>query len=89
LFTLDQLESSIGKEMLLLLHLNDSCGALGSHLDRHEHIGLGQIGEEGFRAVLGHPALRGLPMILETPVDSRRDDSENLRVARGLSCERE
>jgi len=83
--TLDQLESSIGLQMLKLLHLNDCRGALGSRLDRHEHIGLGQIGEQGFRTILGYPAMKGLPMILETPVDSRRDDSGNLRVVRQLA----
>jgi len=87
--TLDQFNSYIGLERLRLLHLNDCRGALGSHLDRHEHIGLGQIGEQGFRVVLGQPALQELPMILETPVDSRRDDSGNLRVARALAAGRE
>jgi deoxyribonuclease-4 len=83
--TLDQFEGSIGLQMLKLLHLNDCRGAFGSHLDRHEHIGLGQIGEQGFRNILCHPALKGLPMILETPVDLRRDDSGNLRMARQLA----
>lgn len=85
--TLDQFESSIGLQMLKLLHLNDCRGAFGSHLDRHEHVGLGQIGEQGFRNILCHPALKGLPMILETPVDLRRDDSGNLRMARQLASE--
>lgn len=83
--TLDQFQECISLGKLMLIHLNDCRGSLGSHLDRHEHIGLGQIGEEGFRAILGHPALAGLPMILETPVDSRRDDRGNLEVARRLA----
>lgn len=83
--TLDQFQDCIGQERLLLIHLNDCCGSLGSHLDRHEHIGLGQIGEEGFRAILVHPALAEMTMILETPVDSRRDDRGNLDVARRLA----
>lgn len=83
--TLDQFKSNIGLEKLMLIHLNDCRGTLGSHLDRHEHIGLGQIGEEGFRTILGHEAIRALPMILETPIDSRRDDLGNLRVARQLA----
>ncbi len=83
--TLDQFESCIDLSMLKLLHLNDCRGALNSRLDRHEHIGLGQIGAEGFRTILGHPVLRGLPMILETPVDSRRDDFGNLSVVRKLA----
>ena len=83
--TLDQFQNSIGLELLMLIHLNDCKGSLGSHLDRHEHIGLGQIGEEGFRAILCHPALADLAMILETPVDARRDDRGNLEVARRLA----
>jgi len=83
--TLDQFEKSLGLRTAKLLHLNDCRGTFGSHLDRHEHIGLGQIGEQGFRNILSHPALKDLPMILETPVDLRRDDSGNLRMARQLA----
>lgn len=83
--TIDQFRSAIGPERLKLLHLNDCRGDLGSKLDRHEHIGSGKIGEKGFRAILSHPALTDLPMILETPVDSRRSDLENLRVTRALA----
>jgi deoxyribonuclease IV len=83
--TLDQFQDCIGRELLMLIHLNDCKGAIGSHLDRHEHIGLGQIGEEGFRAILCHPDLADLTMILETPVDARRDDRGNLDVARRLA----
>lgn len=83
--TLDQFEDCIGLERLKLVHLNDCRGAMGSHLDRHEHIGLGKIGEEGFRAILCHPILADLAMILETPVDARRDDGGNLEVARRLA----
>ncbi|MDM7934458.1 MAG: deoxyribonuclease IV [Methanothrix sp.] len=85
--TMDELAGCISLERLRLLHLNDSSAGLGSHLDRHEHIGLGMIGEEGFRNTLSHPALRGLPMILETPVDSRRNDPANLQAARDLASE--
>ncbi len=83
--TLDQFQDCIRLEMLMLMHLNDCRGSLGSHLDRHEHIGLGQIGTEGFRAILVHPALADMTMILETPVDARRDDRGNLEAARRLS----
>ncbi|OPY48727.1 MAG: endonuclease IV [Methanosaeta sp. PtaU1.Bin060] len=83
--TLECFESTIGLERLKLVHLNDCRGGLGSHLDRHEHIGLGQIGEKGFRALLCHPLIRELPMIMETPVDDRRDDLGNLRAARKMA----
>ncbi|MCX8182094.1 MAG: deoxyribonuclease IV [Candidatus Methanomethyliaceae archaeon] len=75
---LDELESIIGLEKLKVVHLNDSKGDLGSHLDRHEHIGLGKIGEDGFRSILSDKRIRSLPLIMETPVDSRRDDRGNI-----------
>jgi len=83
--TLENFDSAIGLERLKLVHLNDCRGILGSHLDRHEHIGLGQIGEKGFETLLGHPLIRELPMIMETPVDHRRDDLGNLRAARKIA----
>jgi deoxyribonuclease-4 len=86
--TLSQFQGCIDIEKLMLIHLNDCRGSLGSHLDRHEHIGLGHIGEPGFRAILSHPAMMRVPMILETPVDSRRDDQRNLDLARSLASGR-
>ena len=75
--TIHRLDRIIGFERLKLVHLNDSRGGLGSHIDRHEHIGLGNIGEDGFRAIL-KSRLSRLPLILETPIDERRSDLENL-----------
>jgi deoxyribonuclease-4 len=83
--TLEEFDRAVGWDRLKLVHLNDSKGALGSGLDRHEHIGLGTIGEAGFRAILGHEKIRALPLILETPIDSRRDDRGNLKAARELA----
>lgn len=57
----------IGIERLQLIHANDSKFALGGHKDRHEHIGRGMIGAEGFRALAKHPLLQHLDMIVETP----------------------
>jgi deoxyribonuclease-4 len=67
--TLDTFDRLCGLDHMAVLHLNDSKGTLGSRLDRHEHIGDGEIGLEGFAAVLTHPTLRATPrpMILETP----------------------
>lgn len=71
---------------LRLVHLNDCKGALGSRLDRHEHIGRGGIGLEGFRAVVNHPRLAGLPMVLETHKEKDLAlDRENLAVLRSLA----
>ena len=57
----------IGLERLKALHLNDSKNPFRSHKDRHECIGKGSLGLRTFEAVVNHPALQGLPMILETP----------------------
>ncbi|MGA9098758.1 MAG: deoxyribonuclease IV [Methanotrichaceae archaeon] len=83
--TLDEFENHIGLRRLKLIHLNDSKGELGSGLDRHEHIGLGKIGESAFRAILRNEKINALPLILETPIDSRRDDKGNIRITRMLA----
>lgn len=83
--TLSEFNDAIGFDSLKLVHLNDCKGTLGSGLDRHEHIGLGAIGANGFRAIIGHEKIRNLPLILETPIDSRRDDIGNLKAVRELS----
>ncbi len=75
---LTTLDSVLGLERLKLVHLNDSVGGLRSHLDRHEHIGLGRIGDEGFKAIIGSE-FGTRPMIMETPIDDRQGDLENLR----------
>ncbi len=64
---LEEFDACCGLEHLRVLHLNDSKGAMGSRLDRHEHIGKGQIGLGAFSAVVNHPRLRGVPKIMETP----------------------
>lgn len=67
-----------------LIHLNDSKGACGSGLDRHEHIGMGNIGINGLRALLRHFAFAFAPVILETPKETDGDDPRNLAAARSL-----
>ncbi|MEM1677574.1 MAG: deoxyribonuclease IV [Nitrososphaerota archaeon] len=82
--TLNDFDQIIGIKLLKVVHINDSKGDLGSHLDRHEHIGMGKIGENGFRELFHHPWIRDLPLILETPVDSRGDFATNLEKCREL-----
>lgn len=62
-------DSIIGLSNLKAVHLNDSLNGLGSHKDRHAKIGEGQIGMEALVRVIRHPALSGIPFILETPND--------------------
>ncbi len=63
----DLVSDTVGLGRLQCLHINDSKVALGANRDRHENIGEGAIGEEGFAALLGQPRLQGLPAILEVP----------------------
>lgn len=64
---LDEFDRVIGLEHLKALHINDSLNPCGAHKDRHARIGEGEIGAEALVSVLRHPALQGLPCILETP----------------------
>jgi deoxyribonuclease-4 len=80
----EEIEKHIGPGKVNLIHLNDSKGAIGSGIDRHEHIGLGKIGLYGFRFILNHIFFKDIPLILETPKKSETDDYENLRKVRGM-----
>ena len=64
---LGEFDRVVGLHRLKALHLNDSKNPFASHKDRHACIGDGSLGQETFRAIVNHPVLRGLPMILETP----------------------
>ena len=64
---LEEFDRVIGLSRLYALHLNDSKNPLASHKDRHERLGEGYLGMEAFYRIVEHPALRGLPTILETP----------------------
>jgi deoxyribonuclease-4 len=75
----------VGLNRLRFFHLNDSKRAFGAHVDRHEHIGRGKIGTEGFRLLLNDSGFRNHPMVLETPKGSdMKEDIENLRVLHSL-----
>ncbi len=82
--TFDMMDSQLGLKWLKVLHLNDSKGDLGAHLDRHEHIGKGKIGLSGFNAILNYSSLRQLPMILETPDNKQGNMKTNLATLRSL-----
>ena len=80
---------AIGLSRLCAFHLNDSQKCLGSRVDRHAHIGRGQMGIEPFRLLLRDPRFRSRPMILETPKSEGDDtdmDTVNLRVLRQLAA---
>ena len=78
-------DRQIGLDRLKFFHLNDSIKGLGSRVDRHTHIGQGEIGLEAFRLLMNDPRFASLPMALETPKsETLHEDIENLRVLRGL-----
>ena len=64
---LTEFDRIVGLHRLKALHLNDSLNPVGAHKDRHARIGEGTLGTETFRRIVNHPALRRLPMLLETP----------------------
>lgn len=83
--TMQKLEAAVGIEKVDFFHLNDSKKGCGSRVDRHEHIGQGEIGQDGFRCLVNDPRFKDLPMALETPKgDSLQEDRENLALLRSL-----
>jgi deoxyribonuclease-4 len=82
--TIDELDRWVGLEHLKIIHANDSKTPLGSRSDRHEHIGQGHIGLDGFRRIVNHPLLRHLPFIIETPIDQAGGSERDLRALRSL-----
>ena len=83
--TFEKFDKEIGLKHLKILHLNDSKGELGSNLDRHDHIGLGQIGSAGLSKVIKLMNRNNIPIILETPIDERRDEFEDIGTAKELA----
>jgi deoxyribonuclease-4 len=80
-----EFQEEIGLEHLHAIHLNDSMRELGSQVDRHEHIGEGNIGLEAFGLLVNDPRLRHIPMILETPKGTDlKEDVENLARLKSL-----
>ncbi len=78
-------DDNVGLDQIKAWHLNDSKTPLGSHVDRHEHIGKGSIGRAGFKNLLNDPRWDSLPALLETPKGPEmKEDVVNLRVLRKL-----
>ncbi len=82
---LDNIAKWLGLKEILAFHLNDSKTALGSHVDRHAHIGRGQIGIEAFRILVNDSRFKDKPGCLETPKsDDLHEDVQNLATLRSL-----
>jgi deoxyribonuclease-4 len=83
--TISKLDEEIGIDRLRFFHLNDSRRELGSRVDRHQHIGQGEIGLNGFRRLLNDLRFHDHPMVLETPKGKDlKEDKENMLVLRSL-----
>ena len=79
------MERFVGVDNVGAFHLNDSKKPLGSRVDRHQHIGEGQIGVEPFAFVLNDPRFRRIPKVIETPKDVEHEsDRKNLATLRAL-----
>jgi deoxyribonuclease-4 len=85
--TVAEIDRTLGLENVRVIHANDSKMGFRSHMDRHEHIGKGHIGEEGFRGILQHPELREKPFILETPHDEDQDAVRNIEALKRLAVQ--
>ncbi len=83
--TMEEFDRLVGVGRIKFFHLNDSKQKLANRVDRHEHIGQGAIGLDGFRSLLNDPRFADHPMTLETPKgDDLQEDRDNLQVLRGL-----
>jgi deoxyribonuclease-4 len=87
--TIAEFDREVGIDKLTVVHANDAKAPLGSGKDRHENIGLGEIGLGGFRALMAHPAFRETPFILEVPgMDGKSGpDRQNVEILRQLRDE--
>ena len=83
--TLEEFQKHIGLGRLRAVHANDSKCPFGGGLDRHENIGEGHIGRKGFEVILGHPAFRDVPFLLEVPgFENQGPDKRNVDILKGL-----
>ena len=82
--TIKEFNDTVGIKNLKILHLNDSKGELNSNRDRHDHIGLGEIGKEGLGEIIKIMNKNNIPIVLETPIDDIRDDFHNIEEAKSL-----
>src|SRR5262249_29951478 len=78
--TIEQFDKIVGLKLVKAIHLNDSKKDLGSRVDRHEHIGQGKIGLEGFRLLLNDPRFGKAPMYLETPKEDENGEPNGIAL---------
>lgn len=82
---MSEFEAEVGLDRLVAVHANDSKCPLAGGVDRHENIGEGHIGLDGFQNIMSHPAFRDVPFLLETPgFDNQGPDQRNVEILKGL-----
>lgn len=85
---MEEFDREVGFERLVAVHANDTKQPIGTFRDRHENIGEGHIGIEGFRTLMAHPAFRDVPFLLEVPgFDGRGPDAKNIRRLKKIRTE--
>jgi deoxyribonuclease-4 len=82
--TLKKFDRLVGIDKIKVVHFNDSLSTIGSHVDRHQHIGKGNIGLEAMGRIINHPKLKAAAFIMETPKNTDKDDRMNLKIARKM-----
>ena len=82
--TLKEFDKLVGLDKIKVVHFNDSLSTIGSHVDRHQHIGKGNIGLAAMKRIINHPGLRDAAFILETPKESDADDRRNIKIVKRL-----
>lgn len=82
---LTKMDKTFGRDLVKIVHANDSSKELGSHRDRHAHIGQGFINLSGFEILMHNKFFRNLPFILETPLEAMAEDIEALKNIREQS----
>ena len=83
--TMEEFDREIGADKLMAVHANDSKTPLASAVDRHENVGEGHMGVEGFRVIMGHPAFREVPFLLEVPgADGKGPGKADVDVLKGI-----
>ncbi len=83
--TLKDFDKLLGLQRIKVVHFNDSLSAPASHVDRHQHLGKGEIGTEGLKRIINHPELKDAAFIMETPKNTDKDDRMNIAAARKMA----
>ena len=84
--TIAEADHVLGLANIPVIHANDSKAPVGSHIDRHENIGKGFIGEQGFARILRHPKLKSKAFLLETPVETDDDARRDIDLLKKLAA---